>query len=40
MRYGLAARYLRAIDEIRDLHGLPEDEPRHQISPLVFVGRF
>ncbi|WP_454252112.1 hypothetical protein [Pseudomonas sp. R151218B TE3479] len=29
MRYGLAARYLREIDEIRDLHGLPEDAPRH-----------
>lgn len=23
------ARYLREIDEIRDIHGLPEDEPRH-----------
>jgi len=23
------ARYLRAIDGIRDIHGLPEDEPRH-----------
>lgn len=25
----VAARYLREIDEIRDIHGLPEDEPRH-----------
>lgn len=25
----VSARYLRDIDEIRDLHGLPEDEPRH-----------